>query len=762
MTMTMHFTGADAEKIARECLGNPNPRLSKRHELHFDTGTYGTKVCIAGDKVGLWFDHDANEGGSTLDLIQRQTGLANGEAFDWLRGIGIGVGPEPQAEHGAVAVYHYPDEAGALLFQVVRYAPKNFVQRRRADDGQWIWGLKAGRYWLGKTGWKLDRGDIPRGAEVRQFPECPRVPYRLPELGKAVAEGWTIWIPEGEKDVESLRCLGFAATCNPGGKLKWPKEFSRWFAGARVVVVPDRDADGGGLKHARDIAAKLKGIAASVTVTPYVEVGKDVSEWIKAGADREALERFAESVGTADPAPEPEVKADDAPKADLAAINANEDAIALEFANRHTDKLRYCHDWGMWLRWDGARWERERRRLAFHFAREVAREANWEGKATPAKASTAAGVERFAQADPRLATISDEWDVDPWKLGTPGGTVNLRTGVMAAARQADHITKLTAVTPADPLHGDGCPQWLDFLHQATQGDKELIRFLQQMAGYCLTGDVSEECLFFVHGPGGNGKGVFLQTIGNILGDYAASAAMDTFTASHGDKHPTDLAKLRGARMVTASETEEGRAWAEARIKELTGNERPISARFMRQDFFEYWPTFKLVFVGNHQPVLRNVDDAARRRFNIIPFVHKPENPDKELKDKLRTEYPAILRWMIDGCLDWKRYGLIRPAVVVEATEEYFTEQDSLGRWIEELCDIGKPAMEARHKALFASWTSWAAANGEQAGTGKAFSKSLQKRGFKQSHDRNGSLFNGIELRPIDTSGQYQNRMDSDA
>jgi len=440
-------------------------------------------------------------------------------------------------------------------------------------------------------------------------------------------------------------------------------------------------------------------------------------------------------------------------------VEANEDAIALEF-DRHVDKLRYCHDWGVWLHWNGSRWLKERRRRAFHYAREVAREANVAGKVGVAKASTAAGVERFAQADPQLATISDQWDVDPWKLGTPGGTVDLRTGVMTPARQSDHITKQTAVTPADPLHGKGCPMWLDFLNQATNEDQDLIRFLQQMVGYCLTGDVSEECLFFVYGPGGNGKGVFLTTIGNILGDYAASAAMDTFTVSHSDKHPTDLAKLKGARMVTASETDEGRAWAEARIKEITGNERPISARFMRQDFFEYMPTFKLVFVGNHQPVLHNVDEAARRRFNIIPFIQQPKKPDKGLKDRLRAEYSAILQWAIDGCADWRKNGLIRPKVVIDATAEYFSEQDSVGRWIDESCNTGKPAMEARHKALFASWTLWAAANGEKVGSGKAFSKSLQKRGFKQVYDRKGSFFKGIELRPIDTSGQYQNRMDA--
>ena len=146
--------------------------------------------------------------------------------------------------------------------------------------------------------------------------------------------------------------------------------------------------------------------------------------------------------------------------------------------------------------------------------------------------------------------------------------------------------------------------------------------------------------------------------------------------------------LRGARLVSATETEEGRAWAESRIKQLTGGD-PISARFMRQDFFTYVPTFKLVFIGNHKPALRNVDDAARRRFNIVPFLHKPPTPDQHLEQKLRAEWPAILRWMIDGCLAWQRDGLVRPAIVAAATEEYFSEQDILRQWVEECCEIGR-------------------------------------------------------------------------
>src|SRR3954470_14800580 len=215
------------------------------------------------------------------------------------------------------------------------------------------------------------------------------------------------------------------------------------------------------------------------------------------------------------------------------------------------------------------------------------------------------------------------------------GTVDLRTGELRAHGREDRITKQSAVTPAPVLHDDH-PLWTKFLNEATKGDQELQRFLKQMAGYCLTGDLREHALFFIYGPGGNGKGVFLNTIVKVLGDYATTAAMDTFTASHGDKHPTDLAKLRGARMVTSSETEEGRAWAESRIKQMTGGDR-ISARFMRQDFFEFLPQFKLMIIGNHKPVLRNVDDAARRRFNIIPFNRKPANPDADLMQKLMAE-----------------------------------------------------------------------------------------------------------------------------
>jgi putative DNA primase/helicase len=209
-------------------------------------------------------------------------------------------------------------------------------------------------------------------------------------------------------------------------------------------------------------------------------------------------------------------------------------------------------------------------------------------------------------------------DADPWLLGCPGVTIDLRDGIGRAPDPGDGITRLVAVAPAETAE---CPLWRAFLHEATGGDAAMKRFLQQIVGYCLTGDTREHALFFIYGVGGNGKSVFLNTVSSIIGYYATTAAMDTFVASKSDRHPTDLAGLRGARLVSASETEEGRAWAEAKIKAITGGDT-ISARFMRQDFFTYRPQFKLVIVGNHKPVLKNVERCRR-----AALQHHPVRPE---------------------------------------------------------------------------------------------------------------------------------------
>jgi putative DNA primase/helicase len=429
-------------------------------------------------------------------------------------------------------------------------------------------------------------------------------------------------------------------------------------------------------------------------------------------------------------------------KADL----LTEDSVALAFADRYRDELRFDHHVGKWYVWDGARWRCEDTCLAFFQARELVRELakgmSDKVRLITSKAAFCGSVERFARADRVFAVTSDVWDRDGYLLGTPAGTVDLRTGALMEAQPDHYITKTTAVAPAETAD---CPRWLQFLREATNNDQGLIDFLQQFCGYGLTGDTKEHALLFVYGGGGNGKSVFQNTIAGIMADYAVAAAMETFVASSTDRHPTDLAMLRGARLVTASETEDGRAWAEARIKQMTGGDR-IRARFMRQDFFEYLPQFKLLLIGNHQPSLRNVDDGARRRFNIVPFIHKPTTPDRDLEAKLRAEWPGILRWVIEGCLIWQKTGLVRSQVVIDATDEYFELQDSIRQWIEERCETGKTLTDTRGN-LFRSWSTWANANGEKPGSTKWFVQALRRLGFKPYRTNKARGFFGIEAKP---------------
>jgi putative DNA primase/helicase len=426
-----------------------------------------------------------------------------------------------------------------------------------------------------------------------------------------------------------------------------------------------------------------------------------------------------------------------------------EDSAAVEFVDRHCDVLRYCHSTGAWFRWNGVFWHKDQTGIAFQWARELARQLaenqdDVRKRYITNKTSFASGVERFAKGDPMVAVTIDYWDSDPLLFGTPGGTVDLRTGELRESRQQDGITKCTSVAPSNT----GCSRWLKFLEEATAGDRELIRFLQQWCGYSLTGITREHALVFVYGPGGNGKSVFLNIVTNILHAYATTAAMDTFTASNSDKHPTDLAMLRGARLVTASETEDGRAWAESRIKQMTGGDK-IAARFMRQDFFEFSPQFKLTIVGNHKPVLRNVDEAARRRFLIVPFEQKPAEPDRQLEQKLMAEAPGILQWMIEGCLDWQANGLVKPQSVIAATQEYFSDQDLFEQWLEEECRCEKDNtyLYASSTELFTSWKEFAMRAGHPPGSRQSFGGQMARHGFRYKRDRNGRGFVGIQLKP---------------
>jgi P4 family phage/plasmid primase-like protien len=307
-------------------------------------------------------------------------------------------------------------------------------------------------------------------------------------------------------------------------------------------------------------------------------------------------------------------------------------------------------------------------------------------------------------------------------------TIELKSGISREARREDYLTKMAGTSLAKP--GTPHPLWTAFLERITNKDKELIAFLQRFVGYCMTGDVSEHCFVFAYGTGANGKSTFISTIQSIFGDYAVVADMSTFLASNNDRHPTELAKLFGARLVVATETQAGRTWDEQKIKAVTGGEK-ITARFMRQDFFDFKPQFKLFISGNYKPRLRNCDEAMKRRMLLVPFlVCIPKNErDPKLPEKLKPEWPAILRWCLDGCLEWQRIGLKPPAIVTNATKEYFDSEDYFGQWLEDECEVGNDRWWEKVSDLYDSWCIYADANGEKPGTKMAFSQMLTTRSF---------------------------------
>jgi P4 family phage/plasmid primase-like protien len=439
-------------------------------------------------------------------------------------------------------------------------------------------------------------------------------------------------------------------------------------------------------------------------------------------------------------------------------VIASDDDLTITFANTHRHQLRYVAEWGRWFHFDGRCWVEVKTPAIWNMVRHLVRDyaTRLSGSAQPAtlrkllSKPTIANVEALARGAEGVLMPVGIWDTDPWALNTPAGVVDLRTGKLHPSDPLAHCTKMTAVAPL-PEGTDlrsACPQWHKFLNDITGGNVELQAFLQRVIGYGLTGLTTEHAMFFFYGTGNNGKGVFIGTVTGILSSYAKTAPVDTFTDTKNDRHPTDIAMLRGARFVAAEETDEGRSWAEAKLKALTGG-GAVSARFMHQDFFEYTPLFKLVVAGNHKPRLRNVDEAMRRRLHVVPFqviIPKVER-DPRLSEKLRDEWPGILSWAIQGCLEWQRIGLAPPPSVLDTTQEYFATQDPLADWLALRCVQQAGAFTASAD-LYADYAHFIRLDSAPLVGREEFCRRLESHGFPMTRHGKGRArgFANVTLR----------------
>ena len=420
------------------------------------------------------------------------------------------------------------------------------------------------------------------------------------------------------------------------------------------------------------------------------------------------------------------------------------------------DDILFCYLWNQWLIWNGKRWEKDNtgeidrkaeatvRSIYAEAANEPDKERRFELMAHAKKSESASKVRAMIdRSKNRRPAEPDQFDKDMWLFNAQNGTIDLRTGELRPHNRADLITK---ISPASYEPTARAPIWQKFLERVTGNDHELIGFLQRAAGYALTGNTSEHCLFFLHGDGRNGKSVFVEALEYIMGDYGTVARPELLTAKRQvDAIPNEIAALAGVRYVSTTETESGKRMAEAMLKQWTGGDT-VSARFLHAEFFTFKPEFKIFLASNHKPIIRGQDTAIWERIYLAPFTVyiPPGERDKELGEKLRQEADGILRWAVEGCLMWQAEGLRPPSAVKAATEEYKNEMDMLSEFLTDCCIIQENFRVSNTK-IWSEYMEWCKNNGEKYPLSRRdFKQNLLKRNIK--YRRSGIRFwEGIGL-----------------
>ncbi len=448
-------------------------------------------------------------------------------------------------------------------------------------------------------------------------------------------------------------------------------------------------------------------------------------------------------------------------KPESVSYNPSDLGNARRLVAAHGEDLRFCAVLGKWFVWDETLWREDttgevtrRAKQTVEAIGEEAQVAESSGQRQDLerwalRSEAAARIRdmiRLAESETKLVVRPEQLDADPWLLNCSNGLLDLRTGKLQSHRR-DALCTRQAGALYDPQAE--CPAWLRFLDRIMAGNKGRQAFLQRAVGYALTGDMSEQVLFVLHGTGANGKSTFLETIRAVLGNYARHTSFSTFLISENSALRNDLARLAGARLVTAAEVEAGGRLSEAVVKQITGGDT-ITVRFLYREFFEYRPHFKVFLAVNHKPEVRGTEHAIWRRIHLIPFtVTIPEDEqDRSLAPKLRPELPGILRWAVEGCRAWQEPGLQPPEDVQAATAAYREEMDVLGGFLEGCC-VKESGSVTPAKELYAAYRRCCEENGEKPLTQTKFGMHLAERGFRRTRygKQRAHAWEGIRLAP---------------
>jgi putative DNA primase/helicase len=433
-------------------------------------------------------------------------------------------------------------------------------------------------------------------------------------------------------------------------------------------------------------------------------------------------------------------------------------ANAKRLAAQHGADLRFTPE-RAWLVWDGRRWAADEKAVAVQARAKATALSIFDEMKTStdrnalfrhAKRSQQKGAIEamiwLARSEPGIPARIVDFDTDGYLFNVGNGTVDLRTGELRPHRREDLISNIADV-PFDPRAA--CELWEEFLWRVTDKSEQLVAYLQRFVGYLLTGDTTEQALHFLYGLGANGKTVFCDVLMRILGDYAVAVSPDLIMVRRHSGIPNDVARLRGVRAALMNETTQGARFDEAKLKDLTGGD-VLSARFLHAEFFDFRPTHRIVIRGNHKPAISGTDEGIWRRLHLVPFtvtIPKDEQ-DRHLLEKLRAELPGILRWAVQGCLEWQRQGLKPPAIITDAVRQYRDESDTLGRFISECCQVRKPA-QVKSSVFFHRYQQYAERVGERWIPCKDLPHEMQRRGFDWKRTKTGSVYFGLELASAD-------------
>jgi len=581
-------------------------------------------------------------------------------------------------------IYDYRNADGSLNFQVCRFMPKTFRQRKSENE----WTMK----------------------------DVQKTLYKLPELTEA-NKSKLVFICEGEKDVDTLFEKGFLATCNAGGAIsspydkKWLSAYTETLSGCNICIIEDKDEPG--RKHAASVAEIMQGKASTIRIIECPDANcqkvKDATDYFNAGGTVEELKEIVRkaAIWKGEPKQNEPLQVQDTSGSDPVSMAKNGEPYPMTDAG-NAERFAYynqgniCFDSraNSWRIFNGKYWriESEVYRLGIETARRIKKEAEvvQDRNLSQQLFTHAIRTESKPKLDAMLAISESMMAVDPGKFDADiflfncqNGTINLKTGQLKPHDKNDYITK---ISPVEYEPETDTALFMSFLCDLTGGDSAVVESLQKLVGYTLSGDVSEESVQIAIGRENTGKTTLLEAMKTAWGTYAATINFETLVRKKGDSGiSNDIARLAGARLVSGDEVDEGKNLAEGLLKAVSGG-NTLVARFLHKEFFEFQPQFKLWLAANHAPKVSAEDGAIWRRLIRLPFDHivPKEKRDKSLKLKLKNPDIGgrqILKFAVDGCLLWQKEGLKLADAIVTATEKYREECDTLKDYFEECCQF---------------------------------------------------------------------------